>query len=97
MSFYRQLFGTRQKPPDQRFEQVAASAAALAVPSLRGSSAAAQFVRWLSKDYLGGIMAVQAIVDSAEHSHLFGDVAALLLVAVVLAVLIPRGVALMQE
>ena len=40
----------------------------------------------------GGIMAVQAIVDPAERGHLPGDVAALILVAVVLAVLTPRGV-----
>jgi hypothetical protein len=37
-------------------------------------------------------MAVQAIVDPAEHGHLPGDVAALFLVAVVLGVLTPRGV-----
>ncbi len=40
----------------------------------------------------GGIMAVQAVVDTAERGHLPGDVAALLLIAVVLAVLTPRGV-----
>jgi hypothetical protein len=32
-------------------------------------------------------MAVQAIVDPAEHGHLPGDVAALFLVAIVLGVL----------
>jgi hypothetical protein len=37
-------------------------------------------------------MAVQAIVDPGEHGHLPGDVAALLLVAIVLGVLTPRGV-----
>ena len=40
----------------------------------------------------GGIMAVQALIDPAERGHLSGDVAALFLVAVVLAVLTPRGV-----
>jgi hypothetical protein len=40
----------------------------------------------------GGIMAVQAIVDPTERGHLLGDVPALLLVAVVLGVLTPRGV-----
>ena len=40
----------------------------------------------------GGIMAVQAIVDPMERGHLPGDVAALILVAVVLGVLTPRGV-----
>jgi hypothetical protein len=37
------------------------------------------------------IMAVQAITDPAEHGHLKGDVPALLLVAIVLAVLMPRA------
>jgi hypothetical protein len=36
------------------------------------------------------IMAVQAITDPAEHGHLMGDVPALLVVAIVLAVLMPR-------
>ncbi len=49
------------------------------------------FTAWSSAVH-GGIMAVQAIVDSAERGHLLGDVAALLLVAVVLALLTPRGV-----
>jgi Family of unknown function (DUF6632) len=49
------------------------------------------FAVWSSVVH-GGIMAVQAIVDPAERGHLFGDVAALLLVAVVLGALTPRGV-----
>lgn len=49
------------------------------------------FTVWSSAVH-GGIMAVQAIVDPAEHGHLPGDVAALFLVAMVLAVLTPRGV-----
>ena len=36
-------------------------------------------------------MAVQALNMPAEHGHLLGDIPALLLVAVVLAVLMPRG------
>ena len=36
------------------------------------------------------IMAVQSFSDEAERSHLIGDVPALLLVAIVLAVLMPR-------
>jgi hypothetical protein len=36
-------------------------------------------------------MAVQALVDPMERGHLPGDVAALFLVALVLAVLTPRG------
>ena len=50
------------------------------------------FTAWSSAVH-GGIMAVQALVDPAERGHLPGDVAALLLVAVVLALLTPRGVA----
>ena len=49
------------------------------------------FTVWSSAVH-GGIMAVQAVVDPAEHGHLPGDVAALLLVAAVLAVLTPHGV-----
>jgi len=49
------------------------------------------FTAWSSAVH-GGIMAVQAIVDPAERGHLPGDVAALLLVAIVLALLTPRGV-----
>jgi hypothetical protein len=40
----------------------------------------------------GGIMAAQAIVDPAERANLFGDIPALLLVAVLLGALTPRGV-----
>lgn len=49
------------------------------------------FTVWSSVVH-GGIMAVQALVDSSEHGHLAGDVPALLLVAAVLGVLTPRGV-----
>jgi hypothetical protein len=48
------------------------------------------FTAWSSLVH-GGIMAVQAIMNPAEHGHLYGDVAALILVAVVLAILTPRG------
>jgi hypothetical protein len=37
------------------------------------------------------IMAVQAVTDPAEHGHLTGDVPALVLVAIVLTVLMPRA------
>ena len=37
-----------------------------------------------------GIMGVQAILDEAEHAHLYGDVAALWIVVVLLGVLTPR-------
>ena len=49
------------------------------------------FTVWSSLVH-GGIRAVQAMQMPAEHGHLLGDIPALLLVAVVLAVLMPRGV-----
>ena len=48
------------------------------------------FTVWSSLVH-GGIMAVQAMNMPAEHGHLLGDIPALLFVAVVLAVLMPRG------
>jgi hypothetical protein len=44
-----------------------------------------------------GIMTVQAVQMPAEHGHLFGDVPALYFVAVLLAVLTPRGGALAAD
>jgi uncharacterized protein DUF6632 len=49
------------------------------------------FTAWSSLVH-GGIMAIQAMKMPAEHGHLFGDVPALVLVAVVLAILMPRGI-----
>ena len=49
------------------------------------------FTVWSSLVH-GLIMAVQAVIDPAERGHLFGDVPALLLVAIVLAFLTPRQV-----
>jgi hypothetical protein len=48
------------------------------------------FTVWSSLVH-GGMMAVQALKARGEHGHLFGDVPALVIVAVVLAVLTPRG------
>jgi hypothetical protein len=42
-------------------------------------------------------MAGQAVIDSAERGHLFGDVPALILVAIVLGFLTPREVVSAQE
>lgn len=47
------------------------------------------FTVWSSVVH-GGIMAVQAVGEAGERGHLWGDVAALFLVAVVLAILTPR-------
>ncbi|MCA6099920.1 DUF6632 domain-containing protein [Bradyrhizobium australafricanum] len=47
------------------------------------------FTVWSSVVH-GGIMAVQAISDEAERGHLLGDVPALLLIALVLAWLMPK-------
>lgn len=38
----------------------------------------------------GGIMFIQALVDPSEYPHLYGDVPALIIVAVVLAILMPK-------
>jgi len=47
------------------------------------------FTVWSSVVH-AAIMAFQAFSDGAEHGHLTGDVPALVLVAIVLAVLMPR-------
>lgn len=41
----------------------------------------------------GAIMTVQALAASGQHGHLIGDVPALFIIAIVLAVLTPRRVA----
>lgn len=48
------------------------------------------FTVWSSVVH-GVIMAVQALIDGKEHGHLVGDAPALLVVAIVLAALAPRG------
>jgi hypothetical protein len=47
------------------------------------------FAVWLNVVH-GAIMGVQAINDAAERGHLIGDVPALFLIAIILAVLMPR-------
>jgi uncharacterized membrane protein YoaK (UPF0700 family) len=47
------------------------------------------FTVWSSLVH-GAIMGVQGFTDTAERSHLVGDVPALILVAIILAVLMPR-------
>ena len=48
------------------------------------------FTVWSSVVH-AGIMAVQAIMDPMERGHLIGDVPALLIIAAVLAALVPRS------
>jgi len=48
------------------------------------------FTAWSSLVH-GGIMAVQAMVDTTERANLIGDVPALLLIGIALAVLTPRA------
>jgi len=48
------------------------------------------FTVWSSLVH-AGIMAVQAVEAPAEHGHLLGDVPALVIVAVLLAIFTPRG------
>ena len=47
------------------------------------------FTVWSSVVH-GGIMTVQALIDSTEHGHLVGDVPALFIIAAALAALAPR-------
>jgi hypothetical protein len=49
------------------------------------------FTVWSSLVH-AGTMAIQAMNAPAEHGHLLGDVPALIIVAILLAVLTPRGV-----
>jgi hypothetical protein len=48
------------------------------------------FTVWSSLVH-AGIMAVQAFKSPMEHGHLLGDIPALAIVAVALAILTPRG------
>ncbi len=54
------------------------------------------FTVWSSVVH-AGIMAIQAFGNPSERGHLFGDVPALLVVASVLALLMPRGSAAAAE
>ena len=54
------------------------------------------FTIWSSVVH-GLIMAVHAVIDSAERGHLLGDVPALILVAIVLGFLAPRQVVPVHE
>ncbi len=48
------------------------------------------FTVWSSLVH-AAIMGAQSLSDTAEHGHLIGDIPALLVVAIVLAVLMPRA------
>jgi len=48
------------------------------------------FTVWSSVVH-GGIMGIQSLANPEHFAHLFGDVAALLIVAAVLAILMPRS------
>ncbi|MFY9682462.1 MAG: DUF6632 domain-containing protein, partial [Candidatus Sulfotelmatobacter sp.] len=50
------------------------------------------FTAWSSLVH-AGIMAVQAYQAPSEHGHFFGDIPALAIVGILLAVLTPRGAA----
>jgi hypothetical protein len=88
--------GWAWKPSQPEYEQMIVGIyATLGVFLLRASREPAAhlsliwFTIWSSAVH-GGIMLVQAIVDPTERGHLPGDVAALLLVAIVLGALTPR-------
>jgi hypothetical protein len=85
------------QPPQHEYEQMMVGIyATLGIFLLRASRrpeahlSLIWFTVWSSVVH-GGIMAVQALLDPAEHGHLPGDVAALFLVAIVLGLLTPRG------
>ena len=48
------------------------------------------FTVWSSVVH-GGLMAVQSFYDAEERGHLLGDVPALILIAIILAALMPRA------
>lgn len=54
------------------------------------------FTIWSSLVH-AGIMAIQAVRMPVEHGHLFGDIPALVVVAVLLAAFTPRGAAARQS
>lgn len=54
------------------------------------------FTVWSSLVH-AGIMAVQAFKAPSEHGHLFGDIPALAIVAIVFAVLTPRGAGALES
>jgi len=88
--------GWAWQPRQHEYEQMMAGIyATLGVFLLRASREPAAhlsllwFTVWSSLVH-GGIMAVQAIADPAEHGHLPGDVAGLFVVAAVLGILTPR-------
>lgn len=54
------------------------------------------FTVWSSLVH-AGIMAIQAMKMPAEHGHLYGDIPALVFVAVLLAVLTPRGISVNEQ
>ena len=89
--------GWRWQPAQHEYEQMIVGIyATLGVFLLRASRqpeahlSLIWFTVWSSVVH-GVIMAVQAVVDPAEHGHLPGDVAGLFVVAVVLGALTPRG------
>ena len=61
----------------------------IAARNPEGHTSLIWFTVWSSVVH-GGIMTVQALVDSTEHGHLVGDVPALFIIAAALAALAPR-------
>lgn len=62
----------------------------LAAKDPLGNRSLIWFTVWSSLVH-GGIMLVQALVDDTERANLVGDIPALIIVAAVLAYLMPRG------
>lgn len=88
--------GWRWEPPQYEYEQMIIGVyATLGVFLLMASKNPLQnasliwFTVWSSIVH-ATIMLLQAIYNSSEHGHLYGDIPALYLVAIVLAYLMPR-------
>ena len=88
--------GWRWEPHQSQYEQMLAVVyAVLGIFLLRAARKPEEhlsliwFTVWSNLAH-GGLMAVQAAKDPMEHGHFLGDVPALLVGAIVLAVLTPR-------
>jgi hypothetical protein len=91
--------GWRWQPNQPEYEQMILGVyATLGVFLLLASRSPLQhlsliwFTVWSSLVH-AGIMAVQVLKAPSEHGHLFGDIPALAIVGILLAVLTPRGAA----
>jgi hypothetical protein len=95
--------GWRWQPNQPEYEQMILGVYAtlgvfllLAARNPLGNLSLIWFTVWSSLVH-AGIMAIQAMNMPSEHGHLYGDIPALVVVAVVLAALTPRRAAAKQD